>query len=105
MTVLLDELRIAYATGKVRRFRDDFEAWKAEYASRAQQGAWEDVIRDANRLAQDLFALDRLAIEASAAAVNEEAQSQPVAAEIAEWAATADRLAAIVWEKGGEVGF
>jgi hypothetical protein len=100
MTALLDEPRIAYAARKVRRFRDDFEAWKAEYAARAERGAWEDLIRDANRLAQDLFALDRLAIEASVSATNGDIQPRRVAAEIADWAATAGQLAATTAERG-----
>ena len=104
MTAMLDEPRIAYATRKVRRFRDDVEASKAEYPPQTGQGAWEDLIRDANRLAQDLFALDRLAIEESVSATNGEAQARPVAAEIAEWATAAGQLVATaVEQRGGEV--
>lgn len=104
MTAMLDEPRIAYATRKVRRFRDDVEASKAEQPPQAGQGAWEDLIRDANRLAHDLFALDRLAVEASISATNGEAPTRPVAAEIAEWVTAANQLIATAVEKrGGEV--
>jgi hypothetical protein len=104
MIPVLDEPRLSYANRKVRRLREDVETWQAQDTPQAGPGAWEDLIRDANRLAQDLFALDRLALEASASTANGDASARPVAAEIAEWATTANRLIGAVGEmRGGEV--
>ena len=52
MTTLLDEPRIAYASRKVQRLREDVRAWRTE------RGVWDDLVRDANREAEDLFAFD-----------------------------------------------
>src|SRR5204862_2719765 len=57
MTTLLDEPRIAYASQKVQRLREDVKLWRAE------RGVLEDQIRDANRIAEDFFAFDRESTE------------------------------------------
>jgi hypothetical protein len=110
MTSQLDEPRIAYASRKVQRLQADFEMWKAEYVQRADRSAWEDLIRDANRLAQDLFALDRRFIEMYASpsfpAGARVEPRRPLAIAIAEWATIATGIldtAAQIGEHGGEI--
>jgi hypothetical protein len=110
MTSLLEEPRISYASRKVRRLREDIEAWKAEYAQRGDRSAWEDLIRDTNRLAQDLFALDRRFIEKYASpsfpAVARLEPRHPLANEMAEWASIASGIldtATTLGKDGGEV--
>jgi hypothetical protein len=52
MTALLDEPRIAYASRKVQRLREDVNEWRGE------RGVLEDQIRDLNQVAEDLLAFD-----------------------------------------------
>jgi hypothetical protein len=53
MTALLDETRIAYASRKVQRLQEDIAEWGGT------QGVLEDMVRDANRIAQDQFAFNK----------------------------------------------
>ena len=56
MTALLDEPRIAYASRKVQRLREDLKEWHGE------SGVLEDQIRDLNRVAEDLLAVRRTGV-------------------------------------------
>lgn len=57
MTTLLNEPRIAYASRKVQRLREDVKAWHTD------RGVLEDQIRDANHFAEDFFTFDRESTE------------------------------------------
>src|SRR5262245_52950814 len=108
MTALLDEPRIAYATRKVRRFRDDFEAWKAEFAPRAELGVWEDVIHDGNLVAKKLLALDDEALQL-ATRPGEHGKLgtdhlPTIAAGLAEWVATGEQILEAVTRTGEHAG-
>jgi hypothetical protein len=104
MTPLLDEPRIAYANRKVQRFREEVETWQKALTPQGGLGAWQDLVRDANRLAQDLFALDQLTVEANLAPTNGITPPRPVATDIANWAITASRLiGAVEDERGSEI--
>jgi hypothetical protein len=96
MTGLLDEPRIAYASRKVQRFREDVEEWESRFAALAVQVAWEDLIRDANRIARDLLALDRKSLEMFSTSSLPTSVGlkhlQLLATGIAEWSKSASRI-------------
>jgi hypothetical protein len=94
MTLALDQSRLAYARRKVRGFHDDISAWTAT-APPTPDGALEDALRDANRVAQDLFALDRLALATKTVGGGGLDSVKLTAALLTDWAATAERVLTI----------
>lgn len=105
MTALLDEPRIAYVSRKLGRLRDDIKEWSGE------RGVLEDLVRDANRNAQDLFAFgwENAEMRAPSFPTNRWAELFRKHAEaIGQWASTAkdilDAVTAARQQTGGVPG-